>query len=79
MIKTITAVIPICWYPGIKARRSVITPNPLTATMVVRLLPMVSAKRPNIRAPTGRPTSVATKIEAPIIVLAVPLISGETK
>ena len=58
---------------------SVATPKPATEIMAVRLRPMVSAKWPNIAAPRGRPSSVAAKIEALTIAVALALNSGETK
>ena len=42
---------------------SVTTPKPLTAMIVERFLPIASAKWPKMKAPIGRPISVAAKIE----------------
>jgi hypothetical protein len=78
-MKIMAAVIPHCAYPGKKAISSVATPKPLTAMIVVRLRPIVSPRCPKIKAPTGRPSSVAAKIEPFTMAVVASSICGETK
>jgi hypothetical protein len=51
---------------------SVTMANPVTEMMVVRLRPMVSARGPKMKAPSGRPISVVAKI----IAEAIPAVAG---
>ncbi len=74
-----TEAIPNCAYPGRKAISSVPTPKPPTEMIVVRRRPIVSARCPKIKAPIGRPSSVAAKIEPLTIAVVDWLICGETK
>jgi hypothetical protein len=58
---------------------SVHTPKPVMDMIVVRLLPIASAKWPKIIAPSGRPTNVAAKIEPLTSVVAGAERSDDTK
>jgi len=50
---------PMVALPGMSAISRVMTPNPVIATIVLRLRPAVSAKLPKIAAPIGRAIRVA--------------------
>ena len=54
-------------------------PKPLTEMIVARLRPSLSAWWPNIRAPIGRPISVAAKMAPVISDVCASESSGETK
>jgi hypothetical protein len=57
----------------------VTTPKPVTEMIVVRLLPIESAKCPKMMDPTGRPRSVAAKIVPDTIAVVVASRSDGTK
>jgi hypothetical protein len=58
---------------------SVMTPKPETEMIVVRFLPIESAKWPKIKDPTGLPRSVAAKIVPDTTAVVVVSKSGGTK
>ena len=70
-MKTKITAAPHCSYPGSRAISSVTTPKPATEITVVRFLPMVSAKWPNMNAPSGLPINVVAKIIAEAIAAVV--------